>query len=66
MTELLTAAEMGRRLRVSAATIKLWARDGKIPRVIITPKVHRFDPEAVEAALCHRDRARGEGAGDEC
>ena len=43
MCELLTADELGERLRVRPDTIKIWARDGIIPSVRITGKVVRYD-----------------------
>ncbi len=51
MSDLVTAGEMADRLRVRPLTLQKWARDGRIPAVRITPKVIRFDPEAVIAAL---------------
>ena len=47
MGELLTAAEMAARIRVRPTTLQEWAREGKIPSIRITPKVIRFDAEAV-------------------
>jgi excisionase family DNA binding protein len=49
--ELLTAAELGDRLAVSARTIREWARSGRIPEVRASQRVRRFDYEAVVAAL---------------
>ena len=51
MTDLLTADEMAQRLRVRPATVKTWARSGRIPTVRLSPKVIRYDAEAVVAAL---------------
>lgn len=45
--ELLTAADLAARLRVQPDTIREWSRKGRIPSVKITPKVVRFDFEAV-------------------
>ena len=47
--ELLNANEVGRRVGVSAGTVRSWARAGRIPRIWITPKVVRFDWTAVLA-----------------
>ena len=46
-TELLTADELAGRLRVRAATIRLWGRQGRIPRIEISAKVIRYDPAAI-------------------
>ena len=50
-TELLTAEELADRLRVRPDTIKVWTRAGRIPCVRITPKVVRYDVEAVLSKL---------------
>jgi excisionase family DNA binding protein len=50
-TDYLTAAELGRRLRLSPETIHQMARDGRIPCIRLSAKVIRFDAEAVAAAL---------------
>ena len=49
--ELLTTEELARRLRVAPATIRSWARRGCIPTLRLSPKVIRYDAEAVLAAL---------------
>ena len=54
MRELLTAEELSRRLKVSPETVRKWARQAKIPVIRISPKVLRFDTEAVEAVLAER------------
>ncbi len=51
MSELLTAAELAVKLRVRPTTIREWTRDKLIPAVRITPKVIRYDPDAVMRAL---------------
>lgn len=51
MSELLTATELAERLKVRPETVKVWAREGRIPAVRLSPKVLRFDPVAVLAAL---------------
>jgi excisionase family DNA binding protein len=58
MGELLTADELATRLKVRPNTVKEWARAGKIPRVRITPKVVRYDPDAVREALEKQQGAR--------
>ncbi len=50
-----TAEELARRLQVRPSTIRTWSRRGKIPAVRISPKVIRFDPVAVLAALAKGD-----------
>lgn len=59
MKELLTAAELAERLAVRPNTIRLWARSGKIPEVAISPKVRRFNYEAVLSILEHGQRPEG-------
>ena len=51
MSELLTAAEMAARLRIKPTTLQEWAREGRVPCIRITPKVIRFDAEAVILSL---------------
>ncbi len=51
VTELLTARELAKRLRVSPETVRAWARRGSIPAVRLSRKVIRFDADAVIAAL---------------
>jgi len=58
---LITANELADQLRVTPETIKIWARQGLIPRVRLTPKVIRFDPSAVQAALLHKVEASNVG-----
>lgn len=50
-TELLTAQELAKRLRVSPETVRAWSRRGMIPALRLSPKVIRYNPEAVLAAL---------------
>ncbi len=51
MSELVTAAEMAARLRIKPTTLREWAREGRVPSIRITPKVIRFDAEAVILSL---------------
>lgn len=50
-SSLLTGRELAERLRVSPDTIRHWARIGRIPVVRYSPRVRRFDLEAVLTAL---------------
>ena len=61
-----TADELSILLKLSPEMIKKLARQGKIPVVRVSPKVLRFDPDAVMAALgdqqeggARRDRGAG-------
>lgn len=47
---LLTAEELALRVHVRPGTIRTWARLGRIPVVRLSPKVMRFDFEAVVAS----------------
>lgn len=51
LNELLTAAELAARIRVRPDTIKAWSRRGRIPAIRITPKIIRFDLDAVLASF---------------
>ena len=59
--ELLTAEELAERLRVQPATIRVWAREGRIPRLRISAKVIRFDPIAVVEVLRQRQKSAATG-----
>ena len=61
-TELLTTRELAKRLRVSPETIREWARRGCIPTLRLSPKVIRYNAEAVLAALS-TTRAKGVARG---
>jgi excisionase family DNA binding protein len=50
-TELLTARDLAKRLRVSPDTVRAWARRGSIPTLRLSRKVIRYNAEAVLAAL---------------
>jgi excisionase family DNA binding protein len=54
MSDLLTADELTKRMRLKAGTIRSWARRGRIPVVRVSANVMRFDPAAVLAALTAR------------
>ena len=56
--ELLTADELARRLRVRPDTVRNWARRKLIPRLQLSPKVIRFDLQAVIEAVTARQRAK--------
>ena len=62
MAELLTKQEMAARLRVSPATVLLWARNGRIPVIRINERTLRYDENAVLESLRH---GRMEGRGHE-
>ena len=57
-SELITAAEIGERLRVRPATVRLWTQDGIIPAVRITGKVIRYDVIEVITALRQRSKQK--------
>jgi DNA-binding transcriptional MerR regulator len=50
----MSAEEVGKRLCVTAETVRLWALKGIIPSVRVTPKVVRFEWADVLAALRRR------------
>jgi len=54
MPDMLTAEQLAKRLAVKPSTIRKWAREGRIPELTITPKVRRFDAEAVMVELKRR------------
>ena len=49
--ELLTAREMAKREGASPETVRAWSRRGCIPTLRLSPKVIRYNAEAVLAAL---------------
>lgn len=49
--KLVTAEEMAQELNVSPSTIAEWGRQGKIPRVRVSPKIIRYDKDATLSAL---------------
>jgi diadenosine tetraphosphate (Ap4A) HIT family hydrolase len=59
--ELLDAAELAGCLKVTAQTVRTWARQGRIPEIRITSKVKRFDfTEVVEALKSQRTKGPGQ------
>lgn len=56
--ELLTKEQVARLLRVKPGTISRWANEGKIPRIVLSPKIVRFDPAAVLSFLKGRQNAK--------
>lgn len=51
MDQLMTGGDLAKRLRVSADTVRRWAREGRIPEVRVSRKVRRFREADVLAAL---------------
>jgi excisionase family DNA binding protein len=51
MDQLMTGGDLAKRLRVSADTVRRWAREGRIPEVRVSRKVRRFRETEVLAAL---------------
>jgi excisionase family DNA binding protein len=51
MDELLTAEDLAKRLRVSADTVRRWAREGRVPEVRLSRKVRRFRMADVAEAI---------------
>lgn len=49
--QLSTAAELAAEYQVKSTTIEKWGRQGIIPVVRITPRVVRFNADAVRKAL---------------
>jgi excisionase family DNA binding protein len=58
MTKLLTSEELAVVLRLRPATIRKWAREGKIPTIRMGNKVRRFDPDEVVDRLRKRQREK--------
>jgi excisionase family DNA binding protein len=55
---LLTATELAERLKVAPSTVEDWGRQGRIPRVQLTPRTIRYDLAAVMRALRQKRRAK--------
>lgn len=58
-TEILTAEELSKRLKVSPDTVLLWAQQGKIPKIKVSAKTVRFDWQEVVRALTATDGKGG-------
>ncbi len=53
-TELLTVAQLAKRLSIRPRTVQAWSRSGRIPTVKLSSKVLRFDwQEVLEAVRKH-------------
>ena len=50
-TELLTKHQLADRLRIGPSMVRKLVRAGTIPEVVLSPRVRRFDLEAVMEAL---------------
>ncbi len=57
MKDLLTAQQLAERLNVTHWTIQNWRKTGRIPAVVLSPKVIRFDYEDVMQALRYGQHA---------
>lgn len=58
--ELLTALQLCARLQVDRRTLWRMVQDGVIPVLVLRPRIHRYDPVAVMAAIEKNDlRLRG-------
>ncbi len=55
---LLSAEQLAQALGVRPQTVRLWAREGRIPEICISPKVRRFSYPDVLAALKNRSTQR--------
>ena len=60
MTQLLTIDQLATHMQVKRRTVIAWVRRGIIPVVRPSPKVLRFDPEAVKDALTVHPQAEVE------
>jgi excisionase family DNA binding protein len=65
MHRFLTAAELGERLRVQPETVRAWVRRGHIPVIRLSPRVLRFDFDAVVKALTDSGGRDSEGGSHE-
>lgn len=52
--ELITTAELAKRLQVTADTVREWTRKGSIPAIRLSAKVIRYDLRQVLKALASR------------
>ena len=53
--ELLTALQLAARLQIDRRTLWRMVQAGEIPQVILRPRIHRYDPVAVMAAIEKND-----------
>jgi len=56
MSELLSADEVAKRLRVKPTTVLHWTRSGRIPAIRVSRKIIRFDFDAILAVLGGRTK----------
>lgn len=60
MKSLLTDKQLAERLQISHWTVREWRRTGRIPAVVVSPKVIRFDYEDVVEALLRPESKTGQ------
>lgn len=53
--ELLTALQLAARLQIDRRTLWRMVQAGEIPQIILRPRIHRYDPVAVMAAIEKND-----------
>lgn len=56
--EILTANELAAKLKLKPETIRVWAREGRIPSIRPTPKILRFDLQKVLQAISTERRLK--------
>ena len=56
--EILTANELAARLKLKPETIRVWAREGRIPSIRPTQKILRFDLQKVLQAISSERRLK--------
>lgn len=56
-TELLTKEQVARLLNVRPCTVARWSVEGKLPRIVISPKVIRFNKNEVLKAVRVRNES---------
>lgn len=54
--ELLTTAQLAKRLNVASSTIRRWVRERIIPEIVVRQNVRRFDLAEVMTALRSRQK----------
>ena len=60
---LLDAAELARLLGVRPATVRKWAREGRVPEIRLSAKVRRFDYADVMGALRGQELTSSDSVG---